>query len=60
MSDSDLEDDEDDKTAPSKQKARSSDPFVVSDQDEKILCEEHEERVDKGKVAKIPDMAFVT
>ena len=28
--------------------------------DDKIVCEGHEERVEKGKVVKIPDMAFVT
>ena len=60
LSDSDLEDDEDDKVAPPKSKARSPDPSVVPGGDEKISCEEHEERVDKGKVVKIPDMAFVT
>ena len=60
LSDSDLEDDEDGKVAPPKQKARSSDPFAVPNEDNKILCEEHEERVKKGKVVKVPDMAFIT
>jgi hypothetical protein len=62
LSDSDLEDDEDKKVTLPKQKskARSSDPFDVSDEDRKVICEEHEEHVDKGKVVKIPDMAFVT
>ena len=64
MSDSDLEDDEDEKVVSPKQKAkskaRSSDPFAVPGEDKKIICEEHEERDDKGKVVKIPDMAFVT
>ena len=60
VSDSDLEDDEDDKVAPPKLKARSSDPFAVPGENKKLICEEHEERVDKGKVVKIPDIAFVT
>jgi len=64
LSDSDLEDDEDEKVVPIKRKAKSkacsSDPFAVPGEDKKIICEEHEERVDKGKVVKIPDMAFVT
>ena len=64
LSDSDLEDDEDEKVAPSKQKSKpkacSSDPFAVPGEEKKIICEEHEECVDKGKVVKIPDMAFVT
>jgi len=50
LSDSDLEDD-DDKGVP---------PAVVPPQERKILCEEHEERIEKGKIVKIPDMAFVT
>ena len=58
LSDSDLEGDEDGKVAPPKQKARSSDPFTVSNEDKKI--QEHEERVNKGKVVKVPDIAFVT
>jgi hypothetical protein len=62
LSDSDLEDDEDKKVTLPKQKskARSSDPFDVPDEDKRIACEEHEEHVAKGKVVKIPDMAFVT
>jgi len=35
-------------------------PVPTPSEDEKTLCEEHEEHVDKGKVVKIPDMAFVT
>ena len=50
LSDSDLEDDEDEKVA----------PVAVPGGDKKILCEEHEERIEKGKIVKIPDMAFVT
>jgi len=63
LSDSDLEDDEDEKVAffkhTTKSKFRSFDPFAIPGEDKKI-CEEHEEHVDKGKVVKIPDMAFVT
>ncbi|KAF9646805.1 hypothetical protein BDM02DRAFT_3118097, partial [Thelephora ganbajun] len=59
-SDSDLEDDEDQKSAlskhTSKAKVHSFDPFATLGED-KITCEEH---VEKGKVVKIPDMAFVT
>jgi hypothetical protein len=64
LSDSDLEDDEDEKVASFKHTTKSKvhpfDPFGVPGEDKKILCEEHEERVEKGKVVKIPDMAFVT
>ena len=64
VSDSDLEDDEDEKVASfnhtAKSKVHPSDPFVIPGEDEKIICEEHEECIDKGKVVKIPDMAFVT
>ena len=64
LSDSDLEDDEDEKVASfkptGKLKARPSDPFGVPGEDKRNLCEEHEERVEKGKIVKIPDMAFVT
>ena len=64
LSDSDLEDDEDEKAASIKQKTRSEThalgPFADLDQEENIICEKHEEHVDKGKVVKIPDVAFVT
>jgi len=50
LSDSDLEDDEDEKVA----------PVAIPGEDQKILCEEHEEHVEKGKIVKIPDIAFVT
>jgi len=64
LSDSDLEDDEDEKIAlfknTSKSKARLFDPFATLGEDNKILSEEHEEHVEKGKIVKIPDMAFVT
>ena len=65
ISDSDLEDDEDDRAASSKRTIKSKvhpcDPFGVPGEGRKILCgEEHEERVEKGKVVKIPDVAFLT
>ena len=50
LSDSDLEDDEDVKDA----------PVVVPAKDQNILCENHDECVEMGKIVKIPDMAFVT
>jgi len=33
---------------------------VAPPEEKKILCEEHEERIEKGKIVKIPDMALVT
>jgi len=64
LSDSDLEDDEDERVAlfkdASKPKVRDLDPFGIPGEDRKVFCEEHGERVEKGKVVKIPDMAFVT
>ena len=64
LSDSDLEDDEEEDVALSKHTTKSQvhpfDPFVIPGEDTKIVYEEHEECVDKGKVVKIPDMAFVT
>ena len=50
LSDSDLEDDEDVKDASA----------VVPTEDQKPLCESQDERVEKGKIVKVPDMAFVT
>ena len=41
-------------------KACSPDPFAVPGENKKTICEEYEEHVEKGKVVKIPDMAFVT
>jgi len=52
-SDSDLEDDEDRRVAPVV-------PVAVPRQETKTPCEEHKERIEKGKMVKIPDMAFVT
>jgi hypothetical protein len=64
LSDSDLEDDEDEKAASPKQKTRSRThalgPFAGLGQEETVICEEHEEHAENGKVVKIPDMAFVT
>jgi len=63
LSDSDLEDDEDKKIAlfrhTSKSRVHPFDPFAIPGED-KILCEEREEPVEKGKFVKIPDIAFVT
>ena len=64
LSDSDLEDDEDEKVASFKRKGKLKghpfDPFAIPGEDERIFCEEHREYIGKGKVVKIPDMAFVT
>ena len=64
LSDSDLEDDEDEKVASFKRTGRSkvhpSDPFGIVGEDKMILLEEHKDHVEKGKIVKIPDMAFVT
>jgi len=64
LSDSDLEDDEDERVAlfkhTTKSKPHPFDPLAISGEEKKIICEEHEEHVEKGKVVKIPDMAFVT
>ena len=62
LSDSDLEDEEDEKPSLkyiNKPKINSFDPFPNPGED-KIICEKTEEHVGKGKVVKIPDMAFVT
>ena len=49
-SDSDLEEDDD----------GSVSPVAVPPEEKKRLCEEYEERIEKGKIVKIPDMALVT
>jgi hypothetical protein len=49
-SDSDLEDDGDGRVA----------PIAVPPENREIPCEEHDERIEKGKIVKIPDMALVT
>ena len=67
-SDSDLEDEEDQSRAlrhtPAKDATQSevqdpSDSPAISSGD-KTVCEDYEERVEQGKVVKIPDVAFVT
>ena len=64
FSDSDLEDDEDEKVASFKQKTKSNahpfDPFAIPGEDRRILSEENEEHIEKGKTVKISDVAFVT
>ena len=62
VSDSDLEDDWDGQAPIQPQanpEAHLPDPPATSGED-KILHEEYEERVENGKVVKIPDVAFVT
>ena len=62
-SDSDLEDDEDKNVFSLRQTVKSEvcllDPFAVPGE-ESIACEVRDERVEKGKVVKIPDIALVT
>ena len=66
LSDSDLEDEEDERialvkpNAKSKAQVRPFNLFAVPGEDDRIIFEEHEESVDKGKVVPIPDVAFVT
>ena len=64
ISDSDLEDDGDEKVTSSKHttnpKGHPFDPFGALGEDRTTLCEEHEEDAETAKVVKIPDMAFVT
>ena len=63
-SDSDLEDDEDEKVTSFKQKAKSKghplNPFAIPGEDERIFCEDYEEHIEQGEVLRIPDVAFVT
>lgn len=62
-SDSDLEDDEDERVFSSNYTAESEvhpfDPFATPSK-VKTAFEEYHEHVGKGKVVKIPDMAFIT
>lgn len=63
LSDSDLEDYDDEKCS-FKHAAKAKvhhpfNPFAVPGED-RVACEGYEERVEKGKVVKIPDIAFVT
>ena len=56
-SDSDLEDDEEEKDlAEARSGIQPRSPFGAGD----VAAEDYEERVEKGKVVKIPDIAFVT
>lgn len=63
-SDSDLEEDED--SASSKealsQRRHPSNPFSLPPVENELVstCGEHKERLEKGKVIKIHDMAFIT
>ena len=62
LSDSDLEDDEDEKPAfkhANKSEVHSFDPFPAPSEGNDFY-EKNKEHVGKGKVVKIPDMAFVT
>ena len=63
-SDSDLEDDEEESATSfellSESNVLRSDPTSVAPVVRKIVSEEQEERTGKGKVVKIPDVAFVT
>ena len=62
LSDSDLEDDEDEKPSfqlANKPNISSFDPFPTPSGD-RLVREKNKEHVGKGKVVKIPDMAFVT
>lgn len=60
ISDSDLEDGGDERvTSPKDSKKSKGYSFNLSGED-KVVCEGHEERVEKGKVVEIPDIAFVT
>ena len=63
-SDSDLEDDEDEKVASLNRKSKSSvqlfNPYEIPDECPKTPCEEHVEHTEGGMVVKIPDIAFIT
>ena len=56
LSDSDLEDDEDEKVTSFKSRSK---PLAIPGEDSK-LSEEQEEHVEKGKIVRVPDVAFVT
>jgi len=64
LSDSDLEDDEDEKIFPPKHASKSIvhpfDPFGIPGEGRRIPYEGHQEHAEKVKVVRIPDMAFVT
>lgn len=62
LSDSDLEEDEDDRPSfkyTGKSKGHSFDPFPAPG-GENVVYEKNDEHVGKGKVVIIPDMAFIT
>jgi hypothetical protein len=63
VSDSDLEDDGDEMISSLKHAPKSDvppfDPFLTPGE-EKIGCEGRLERIEEGKVVKIPDISFVT
>ena len=65
-SDSELEDEDDEKVAlfnrkaGSRIQARPFNPFAIPGERGIVFCEEHQEHVDKGKIVPIPDVAFVT
>ena len=63
-SDSDLEEDEDSVSPKASKPARGHpfDPFCFIPTDSKPTpaCGEHKERLEKGKVIKVRDMAFIT
>ena len=57
LSDSDLEDDGDEKPPPLYPTSKSNSDLSGEN---KIVCGGHEECIEMGKVVKIPDIAFVT
>jgi len=61
LSDSDLEDDEDDKAVSTiGSKVHPLDKSAIPSEGRRGPCEEHDQHVEKGKIVKIPDMAFLT
>jgi hypothetical protein len=64
LSDSDLEDDEDEKTLSGILSGIESMPHSLvapaSVGEDKAVPEDYRERIEKGKVVKIPDIAFLT
>jgi hypothetical protein len=59
LSDSDLEDDEEKVLPTAESGLRPFDPFATTGEDN-VTPEDYKEHVEKGKVVKIPDMAFIT
>lgn len=60
LSDSDLEDSEVWNVPPPEATAKSKVRLFDMSSKDRIVCEGHVEQVGKGKVVKIPDIAFVT